>query len=200
MSRLPICLLMLACGAAQAGGTLFAGAGSRSGGSAERQPGGNITLHPENTQSVSLGSATSGELLLDLAINADSAYQLWVSHSRHSLQPLSSGEMRVSHAQIGGINFYPDASSGLRPFVAGGIGASQIEVEDLPARLYPSFSLAGGLDIPLGKLLTARLEARISAVAVTSEYRIYCSGGCSAQINAGLWTQWGGSALLGFRF
>ena len=182
--------------------TLFVGAGSRSGGSVERQAGSGAIVpnSQSNNQSVSLGSGTSVDISADMAIAPNSAYQLWLSQSSHSLQPLSGGTLRVSHAQIGGINIYPDPDSGLRPFLAGGIGASEIRVGNADAKLYPSFSLAGGLDIPLGRMLTARLEARWTAVVVTADYLVYCADGCSARINAGLWSQWGGGASLGVRF
>ncbi len=193
-----ICLLI--AGHANAGGLLFAGAGARSGGWAEIQESGNIVLSRQNAQNVSLASASSADLQLDLPLSPDSAYHLWAAQSRHSLLPFNAGQLRIRYAQLGGINHYPAPGNGLRPFLAGAIGVSDIQASQFESRLYPSGSLAGGLDIPLSPLLTVRLETRVTAIAVTSEYVIQCGGGCSAQINSGTWSQWSAAALLGLRF
>ena len=93
-----ICLLI--AGHANAGGLLFAGAGARSGGWAEIQESGNIVLSRQNAQNVSLASASSADLQLDLPLSPDSAYHLWAAQSRHSLLPFNAGQLRIRYAQL----------------------------------------------------------------------------------------------------
>ena len=204
-------LLLVSCVAvapalAQADTAVFASVGTRSGGEVES----NAPTTPGCTSSctydtVSLGSGTSAALTVSISklpdLDPDTAVELYLSQSKHSLDPLDSGEMTVSYAMIGGVKYFPTAGTSILPYFGGVIGGSQVKLPQTSDKLYPAIGFYGGAELPIGKHLAARLEARWNGVIVTSESGVLCvNGACAARLQGGVVSQWEGNIGLGLRF
>lgn len=191
---------------AQAETAVYASVGSRSGGEIET----NTPTTPGCTSncsydSVSLGSGNSYSLTVSLSklpdLEPDTAVEFYLSQSKHSLDPLASGDMTVSYMMIGGAKYFPTLGTPLRPFFGGVIGGSQVRLPQTTDKLYPAISFYGGAEIPFSKSVSARLEGRWNGVIVTSESSVICvNGNCAARIQGGAISQWEASLGLGIRF
>lgn len=191
---------------AEADTAVYASVGSRSGGEIEKStpttPGctSNCTY-----DSVSLGSGNSYSLTVSVSnlpdLVPDTAVEFYLSQSKHSLDPLASGDMTVSYMMIGGAKYFPTPGTSILPFFGGVIGGAQVRLPQTSDKLYPAISFYGGAEVPFSKSVSARLEGRWNGVIVTSESSVICiNGNCAARIQGGAISQWEANIGLGIKF
>lgn len=133
---------------------------------------------------------------LDLPLDASRQWQLYLSRqstdlsldraTRATADP-SRLRLAITYLHIGGSNFFggPQAggAEGQGPYLAGGIGATLLQPRGgYDQELRPSMSLALGYQLPLGTNFALRLEARGYYTLVNSSGGLFCSGGCTLDI------------------
>lgn len=185
---------------------VYASVGTRSGGEIER----NTPTVPGCTSncsydSVSLGSGNAYSLTVSVSnlpdLVPDTAVEVYLSQSKHTLDPLASGDMTVSYLMIGGAKYFPTQGTSILPFFGGVIGGSQVKLPQTSDKLYPAIGFYGGAEIPFGKSVSARLEGRWNGVIVTSESSVICvNGNCAGRIQGGAISQWEANIGLGVKF
>lgn len=109
-------------------------------------------------------------------------------------------DAHVAYLQIGGRYIF-DPGARVRPYVAGTIGATRIDVAH-DVTLAPSGALGGGAEVQLGRAVALRLDGRVHATLTNSVTNIECSSGgsCSTSSSGGSFAQFTASAALAFRF
>ncbi len=153
-------------------------------------------------QKLSLDSSATGSLALDIGLDASRQLQFFVSYQPTDLTlqgtSAAAGDelgMSVIYLHVGGTSFFTGAV-GKGPYVVGGLGATVFDPDGgYDTEVRPSLNLGLGYQVPLGKRLALRFEARGYATLVNSSGGLFCSGGCIISIEGDAVTQ--GEALLG---
>ncbi len=100
----------------------------------------------------------------------------------------------INYFHLGGR--YGTSTGRVNPFVAGGIGATLFEPEQGNAETRFSFSLGGGVMVPLSKHLGLRFEGRGFGTLFNSRGELFCvNGRCAVRIDSDLFWQF--SAFAG---
>lgn len=94
----------------------------------------------------------------------------------------------ISTVHLGGR--YGSTGQTLNPFVAGGIGATHFHPARGDDEIRASFSLGGGILVPLGDHLSFRFEARGCGTLFNSRGELFCTDGrCRVRIDGNLFWQ-----------
>ena len=114
-----------------------------------------------------------------------------------------SGDSRfnvdISYFHLGGR--YGKTGGQVNPFVAAGIGATHFSPEQGDDETRFSFSLGGGLLVPLGENFSFRLEGRGFGTLFNSRGELFCvNGRCSLRVDSDLFWQFSGFAGLTLSF
>lgn len=136
---------------------------------------------------------------LDLGLDGTRQLQFHVSQQRSDLQLSSatgaSGStsrlpLTVTYLHLGGTNFF-DGPIGRGPYVLGGVGATLLRpgTSEYATELRPSINLGLGYQLPLGKRVALRFEARGYFTLVDSSGGLFCDGGCTLSIRGDGFTQ-----------
>lgn len=168
---LACCCLFTAAGAAETKKPAFEATaliGYRSGGDFDQLQGtDNPNIQPDASYGVSFGwysdSQTKYELIYDV--------------QQTDIQGMDVA-LDVEHLHLGGTAAFGDGDA-VRPYVAGGLGATRFRpsVGDDETRF--SLSIGFGIGIPLGERLGLRLEARGYLVSMSSDSEIFCQSGAA---------------------
>ncbi len=116
-------------------------------------------------------------------------------------EPLSAN-VNVLYTQIGG-RVYLQPMARTHPYVAGTIGATWVDIDGALAA-GPSGALGIGTDVPAGKNVSLRFDARMHLSLANGVTSVQCSGpagaSCSASSSGGAFTQFVGSVGVVFRY
>ena len=114
-----------------------------------------------------------------------------------------SGDSRfnvdINYFHLGGR--YGKSGGQFNPFVAGGIGATLFSPEQGDAETRFSFSLGGGIMVPLSEHVELRFEGRGFGTLFNSRGELFCvDGRCAARIDSDLFWQFSGFAGITLSF
>jgi hypothetical protein len=131
-----------------------------------------------NNQSVTVDAHTSFALALDALAYEGAQYEFFYARQDTSLSgsTVAPTGMKVEYLHIGGTVTLDESNPRLRPYLAGGLGATLL-VPDAPgARQDTAFSmsLALGLRIPLSHHFQLRLEGRGYFSLLNADTAIFC--------------------------
>ena len=130
-------------------------------------------------------------LILDLADTPETQYELFYGFQR--TQVTGGGtfggnslfDLDVHYLHLGGT--YMFESEKVRPYVAGGLGATHFvpDGNGMSSKTYFSISLGGGAKIPISGRVALRLEGRGFLTILPDSTSIFCvsSGGAACQVN-----------------
>jgi hypothetical protein len=150
-----------------------------------------------------LTDGASYAVAIDIGINHQSQWEVFISHRRTALQasgffsPLADNiGLDVTYYHFGGTYFPGQVGNGF--YVVGGLGVTHFSPQDsrFSSETKPSLNLGLGYLIPLGKHLGIKLEARGYGTLINNSGGMFCSGGCVVQIKGDTITQ--GEVLAGF--
>lgn len=130
-------------------------------------------------QNVDLDDHGSFALALDLRRDEESQYELFYSHQQTNLErdsPLGPLGLNVEYLHIGG-TLDVNQEMLLKPYVVGTLGLTRLSPE--PGRASDntrfSFSLGGGLRVPVSDHFSLRFEARGFLTFVNTNASFFCS-------------------------
>jgi len=130
-------------------------------------------------------------LILDLADTPETQYELYYGFQR--TQVTGGGtfggetlfDLDVHYLHLGGTYMFPGQK--LRPYIAGGLGATHFvpDGSGMSSKTYFSLSLGGGAKIPLSARLGLRLEGRGFLTILPDSTSIFCvsSGGAACRVS-----------------
>ena len=129
--------------------------------------------------------------ILDLLDTPRAYYELLYSFQRTDLGGIdtpgwpSNLDLDIHYLQIGGMYEYPRER--MRPYIAGGIGLTAIVPDGQDSSTNLSFSLGGGVQIPLSARLALRIEGRGLLTVISDNTEIFCAssgagGGCAVGV------------------
>jgi hypothetical protein len=179
--------------------------------------GGALTLYGGYRGGGSLTESTTGQSIdvkdsgavsasLDLPIDANRQFQLFVGHQASKFavgalpatpaSGLDGRSFSVTYVHLGGTNFF-DGPIGRGPYVVGGVGATLFSptVSGYSSAWRPSLGVGVGYQWPVAPRVALRVEARGYVTLVDSQGSLFCSGGCIVSIRGDTFTQ--GEALVG---
>jgi opacity protein-like surface antigen len=147
-------------------------------------------------------------LALNLRIDALTQYELFYSRQSAALEggtSLGDVELEIEYYHIGGTLVVDDTQPRFRPYIVGTLGATRFNPEPPEGddEMRFSFSLGGGLRVPLSERFALRLEARGYLTFVDSDSSIFCASGsfggvCQVRASGDTFLQY--EALLGAAF
>ena len=153
------------------------------------------------SEEIDINETSSFGILLSMKKDATTDYDFLFSRQNADLrqngQTIPNSGVRFDYYHFGGtVNYKVD---NLRPFVAGGLGATHISPADSAYSSETKFSLSigGGLKVPFSQQMAARLELRGYGTIVDSSTSILCSGGCIATFTGSVF--WQIEALAGLQ-
>ena len=154
-----------------------------------------------NNEAVTLNAHTSFALALDALAYEGGQYEFFYSRQDTLLSgsTLAPSGMKVEYLHIGGTVTLDESNPRIRPYLAGGLGATLL-VPDAPGSRQDtafSMSLALGLRVPLSRHFQLRLEGRGYLSLLNADTAIFChsdQNGALCQIRAQ------GSAFFQFDF
>lgn len=156
-----------------------------------------------NEQPLSLRSGAATSLAFEWSYDDHRLWQVFASHQRTRLAigPAVSSAgagtaqqeqmpLRMTHVHMGGVNYF-DGPVGGGPYVAGGLGITQLtpRLPGTSTKVRASMNLGIGHEWRLAKPIALRLELRAHIVAIGSDGAFFCSGGCTVAIRADTLTQ-----------
>lgn len=114
-----------------------------------------------------------------------------------------SGDSRfqvdISYIHLGGR--YGRTGNPVNPFIAGGIGATHFSPERGDDETRASFSLGGGVLVPLGAHVRVRFEGRGFGTLFNSRGELFCvDGRCAVHVASDLFWQFSGFAGITLSF
>lgn len=147
-----------------------------------------------NDRDVRLRDSGTAAVALDFGFDASRQLQLYASRQSTSFEVTSTAPggasqrlpLKVTHVHFGGTNFF-DGPIGRGPYVAGGIGFTQLSpgLDGFESETRPSLNLGIGYLLPIGgndSAFALRVEARAYWTFVNSSGGLFCSGGCTIAI------------------
>jgi hypothetical protein len=163
--------------------------------------GGNFT-DAATEESLKLDYRGAVSLALDIPLDPERDYQIFVSHQRTDLvtdgTPFAGGSrlgMEITYLHFGG-TYFMDGQVGRGPYVVGGLGVTLFNPDQgYSSELYPSLNVGFGYEVPLDDRFSLRAEARGYFTLVNSSGGVFCSGGCFVSIKADAVSQ--GELMLG---
>lgn len=127
----------------------------------------NPNIEPEVSFGIALGWRT----------DAQTRYELLYDLQQTQIQDLDV-DLDVEHLHVGGTASFGDGDA-VKPYIAGGIGATRLRPSSGDDETRFSFSMALGIDIPVGERVGVRLETRGYLVSMSSDSEIFCQSGSS---------------------
>jgi opacity protein-like surface antigen len=129
--------------------------------------------------------------ILDLLDTPRAYYELLYSFQRTDLGGIDTPgwpshlDLDIHYLQIGGMYEFPRERT--RPFIAGGIGLTAIVPDGRDSSTNLSFSLGGGVQIPLSARFALRIEGRGMLTVISDNTEIFCAssgagGGCAVGV------------------
>ncbi|HEY4366543.1 MAG TPA: outer membrane beta-barrel protein [Steroidobacteraceae bacterium] len=114
--------------------------------------------------------------------NADSyerQYELVYTRQSTSVQGTEPLDMGIQYLHIGGIVNFTDESRHVIPFFGLTVGGTRFEPDaaGLDSATKLSFSVAGGMKIPVTEHIGIRLDARAFVTVMNSDANIFCGSG-----------------------
>jgi opacity protein-like surface antigen len=146
----------------------------------------------DNTTGLDLDVDEGGSfgLILGLQATHETDYELFYSFQKTTLQGegLFAGEplfdLTIHYLHIGGTYLFPGER--VRPFIGGGLGLTYFSPDGpgLDSEIDFSFSLGGGVKIPVSKKVGLRLEGRGFLTILPDNTDIFCvsSGGAACAV------------------
>ena len=145
-------------------------------------------------ESIKPDESTTLGFILGIDKNSATQYEFLFSSQdtrlrTNTLTPNPTLDVTVDYYHLGGTNVYSGAK--LKPFVSGGLGVTHISPGDnLSSETKLSFSIGGGVKVPLSHQVGLRFEGRGFGTVVNSNSSIFCSsGGCSANFSGNKYLQ-----------
>jgi len=141
--------------------------------------------------------AAVGAISLDLPLDFNRQYQLYLSHQRTQLDTGSAAPatptrvpLRITYLHLGG-NLFVDGQVGSGVYLVGGVGLTVFDPGGGPytAEIRPSLNLGIGYEFPLGDRASLRFEARSYATLVNSSGGFLCNSGCVVNVRGDLVSQ-----------
>jgi hypothetical protein len=150
-------------------------------------------------QSIDLREGGSYAVSLDIPLDDSSEFQVFYGHQSTEFTPWPyavSPDLRIDYLHIGGTYFPEEAARGV--YVVGGIGVTRMtpDAAGLDPATRLSMNIGVGYLLPLTASLGLRFEARGLATMLGNNVRVFCSGGCVAELTGSGVVQ--GELLLGF--
>ena len=144
-------------------------------------------------ESIKPVASTSLGFIVGFNRDASSQYEFLYSHQdtelrSNSLTPGPTIDLTVDYYHIGGTTLYK--SGNLRPFVSGAMGITHLSPgANLSSETRLSFSIGGGVKVPLSERIGLRFEGRGYGTVFDSSAAIFCSGGCVARFSGSVYLQ-----------
>ncbi len=146
----------------------------------------------DNTTGARLDVKEGGNfgLILDLSNSPDTQYEIFYGFQRTKVagggtfggEPLF--DLDIHYLHLGGT--YMFAGDKIRPYVAGGVGATHFvpDGSGLDRKTYFSFSLGGGVRVPITGRVGLRFEGRGLLTVLPDSTEIFCvsSGGAACRV------------------
>jgi hypothetical protein len=159
-----------------------------------------------NGVKMDLDDSESYGLIVDVDLSPGKQIELLYSHQSSSVRVSPAfilapkWDLDVDYFHIGGATTYNNHSQ-FRPFVAGGIGLTYLDPEQLKSEARLSLSLAGGAKLFLAENTGLRLEVRGYWTFFNGSGAIFCNnGGCQVQARGEAWWQFESNLGVFVRF
>jgi opacity protein-like surface antigen len=127
----------------------------------------NPNIEPEASFGIAFGWRT----------DAQTRYELLYDAQLTQIQDLGV-DLDVEHLHVGGTASFGDGDT-VKPYIAGGIGATRLRPSSGDDETRFSMSIALGVDIPISERIGVRLETRGYLVSMSSNSEIFCQSGSS---------------------
>ncbi|GAA5218572.1 hypothetical protein ACFSJ3_08470 [Corallincola platygyrae] len=133
-------------------------------------------------------------------------YELYLAQSETDLELFdnngtrTTSPMDIRYYHFGGTYEFVHRDTGLRPYIGATLGATHFDPEDYSSETNFSMGFAGGLKWLANDFIGFRLDGRAIATAMDSNKRIFCNGGCIAQVDSEIWWQYQVTAGLLVKF
>jgi len=156
---------------------------------------------------VNVDETSSFGFILSMRRDRVSTYDLYFSRqdsklfSRSADVPEGGLDVRIDYFHLGGTVDYE--ADKLRPFATGGLGIARISPANDTSGTETkfSFSLGGGVKVPISENVGLRFEARALGITTSGDRRIFCSNGqCLVQFEGSLFLQYEASVGLSIAF
>lgn len=155
-----------------------------------------------DTGSPNMGANESFGLVIGIATQADTSYELFYSTQEANLQGPYDFDVRAEHLHIGGTAQF-NQTDRVAPFIAGGIGGTRLTPEVGEDELRLSASLGFGALTTITDRFRARIEVRGYLVSMDGNRDIFCSStptGSSCALKAASSTLFQYEILIGAGF
>lgn len=166
------------------------------------------SLEDEITEEIiDLDETSSFGFILSMRRDRVSTYDLYFSRQDTELRPRSAGVpanslgLRIDYIHLGGTVDYEAGK--LRPFATGGLGIARISPanEIFGTETKFSFSLGGGIKVPITENVGLRFEGRALGITISGDRTILCANGqCEAQFEGSLFLQFEANVGLSIAF
>jgi opacity protein-like surface antigen len=162
-----------------------------------------------STQSADLDD--HGSYAFSVAVRRDESSQYELTYARQETQvertsPLAPLDVNVEYLHLGGtLDAQVESDFPLRPYLLGGLGITRLTLSSGTDDTRFSFSLGGGLRVPVTPRFNIRLEARGFLTLIDSNSAIFCASGsfggvCSIRAKGSTFTQFELMAGAAFAF
>jgi opacity protein-like surface antigen len=152
-----------------------------------------------------------GSFALSVAVRRDgwSQYELLYARQETQLErdsPLAPLDVNVEYLHLGGtLDADVESDFPLQPYILGGLGITRMTLQSGSDDTRFSFSLGGGLRVPVTPRFNIRLEARGFLTLVDSNSAVFCASGsfggvCSIRAKGSTFTQFELMAGAAFAF
>jgi opacity protein-like surface antigen len=142
---------------------------------------------PVDGAELDLDSATNFGVILDFAVESWRQYELLYSMQSTELDGVVPLDMDVQYLQIGGTVSYEEATRVI-PYFGMTVGATHFSPDEtgLDDETKLSFSVAGGVRVPITDRIGVRFDARAFITLLDTDGQIFCvsSGGATCRIQA----------------
>ena len=158
-------------------------------------------------ESINIDDTSSFGFILSMRRDRLATYDLYFSRQNTELIPRSAGvpgnplDIRIDYFHMGGTVDYE--VDNLHPFATGGLGIARISPANdiFGTETKFSFSLGGGVKVPINERVGLRFEARALGISTNGDKSILCANGqCVAQFEGSLFLQYEASIGLSITF
>ncbi|MCK5394631.1 MAG: outer membrane beta-barrel protein [Gammaproteobacteria bacterium] len=158
-------------------------------------------------ETIDVDETSSFGFILSMRRDRLATYDLYFSRQDTAIIPRSAGvagtplDIRIDYFHLGGtVDYEVDK---LRPFATGGLGIARISPANdiFGTETKFSFSLGGGVKVPITEKVGLRFEARALGITTSGDRRVLCANGqCVAQFEGSLFLQFEASVGLSIAF
>ncbi len=142
---------------------------------------------PVDSADRDLDSATNFGVILDFAVESWRQYEILYSVQSTQLEGAAPVDMNVQYLQIGGAVSYEEATRVI-PYFGMTVGAAHFRPDgpDLDDETKLSFTVGGGMRIPITDHIGVRFDARAFVTLLDTDGEIFCvsSAGATCRIQA----------------